>query len=708
MENKQFYIKYLTNQPIKVETHYIGEQDRRRPLSEVGDLVAACKLAIPSKLGTIDIDELTLHSIVNGVETNYNSWDPLTVLGENGRLGTNPLIIQSKNDAGQGIVKGLIVENEMEVDYEWSYLSNLFIKVSTFTETSKVVESDREVKFKSKSLVLFQNDQWSLERGRLPDLRFQSVNIETKIQRRVTEFMDGNDFLGLLIGPTGCGKTHEMLNRAKSQFTVFIDAQSYPASNEPNDVSVSSLKQLFEAITNTWKKRNQDLAKLRCIAYAFVLSRMLFLKYLKEKYTSLTPTQFLILQLFNSRAIQNCFLSLSSLPYQKLVLIRNQFIEFECLFCVDEAHVLVAHLGDTIISSMEGEIIQQNGYVNENAKRGTLSVLLNAIKDGQFAKKVLFAGTSSKLRNIDNFGTFETKPVAPVLLNQFTAWDYQMALSYVSSYVDVPRPVLTNIFTDNYRPRILENFVYDLFCIGMNDNESPATKCDRIDKRIDLLDINDIVKESYDAVIHRFTRVSIEPLYQTIRKHSQIEIMLKLLLSSMLTSDEGPINCQLNQDQKDFFMDTIGSIYLISGFGGYSFFEGYVIDSFLVLFETELREFNLWSSLTLLKNIIGLEGKKTTAKGTPFEAVVLADLMKLNSPSLSQLLSIFDVDTAYKADHLRLPNVERRLNDEVIISERPLNVFLRPSNQFRPDILAFLSKDVSYQQGKTLSVGEEC
>ncbi|KAI8896033.1 hypothetical protein BC833DRAFT_528752, partial [Globomyces pollinis-pini] len=173
----------------------------------------------------------------------------------------------------------------MEIDYKWSYFSNLFSKVSTFTETSKVVVSDREVKFTSKSLVLFKNDRWSLETGRLPDLRFQSVNIKTEIQRWVADFMDGNQFLGLLIGPTGCGKTHEMLNRAKSQFTVFIDAQSYPASNQPNDVSVSSLKQTFEAITNTWKKRNQDLAKLRCIAYAFVLSRMLFLKYLKETYT---------------------------------------------------------------------------------------------------------------------------------------------------------------------------------------------------------------------------------------------------------------------------------------------------------------------------------------------------------------------------------------------------------------------------------------
>jgi hypothetical protein len=349
---------------------------------------------------------------------------------------------------------------------------------------------------------------------------------------------------------------------------------------------------------------------------------------------------------------------------------------------------------------MEGEHIQHNGDVNENSKRGTLSVLLYAIQDSEFAKKALFAGTSSKLRNIDNFGTFETKPVAPVLLNQFTAWNYQMALNYVSSFVDIPQNILENVLTDNYRPRILENFVNDLFFIGMNDDESPTTKNDRIEKYLDLLDIDEITKESYDAVIHRFTRVSIEPMARTIRNDSQIQIMLKLLLSSMMTSNDGPINCQLDQNQQNFFMDTIGSIYLINCGGGYSFFEGYVIESFLVAFKTELQQFNLLSSLDLLKSIIDLEGKKTAAKGAPFEAVVLADIMsRSNSPSISQVLSDFDIATTYDLTHLRLPKVSRKLDDDIIIAERPLNIFLRPSNQFRPDILAFLSNEICLSFG---------
>ena len=107
----------------------------------------------------------------------------------------------------------------MVVDYDWEYFKNLFNDALTFTETSTIVESDREVKFKSKPMVLFQNYRWSLEMGRLPDLRFQNVNIDTKIHKSVTDFMNSTGFLGLLIGTTGCGKSHEMIRRAKMEFT---------------------------------------------------------------------------------------------------------------------------------------------------------------------------------------------------------------------------------------------------------------------------------------------------------------------------------------------------------------------------------------------------------------------------------------------------------------------------------------------------------
>ncbi|KAJ8322535.1 hypothetical protein O5D80_000032 [Batrachochytrium dendrobatidis] len=415
------------------------------------------------------------------------------------------------------------------------------------------------------------------------------------------------------------------------------------------------------------EKPNQSLPQLYDITYAFLLSRVLFLKYLKEKYPNITPAQFLIHQLFNSRAIRLCFLKLKLLSLDKLNDIHCSYIDddLRCLFCFDQAHVLAEHLGSTIISSMEGNHIQQNGDVNEDSKRGTLSVLLYVIKNKEFAKKVIFAGTSSKLRNIDNFKSFGTKPT---------------------------------VLTDNYRPRILENFVYDLFSAGINDNDSATAQRIRLKKQHAFSNINDIVEESYNAVIGRFTRMSIEPIARTIRAHSHTQIMLKLILSSMMTTNHGPIYCQLDKNQENFFMNTVGSIHLIRETGGYFLSEGYVIDLLLNLFRTEFQQFNLLSSLDILSSIAGTKGKKTTAKGTPFEAVILAGMIQKNGPHLSNVLSSFGVSIA-GLDGLQLPTIERKAGDGTIISDRPTGVFFRPSSQFRPDILAFLSKQVCVSFG---------
>jgi hypothetical protein len=99
MENKQFYIKYLTNQPVGLKTHILINTTGLwvQTLFTVGDLIAAFQQLPNSPLAHAFVGDLTLHYINNGVETNYNSWDSLTVLGENGRLGTTPLIIRSAN-----------------------------------------------------------------------------------------------------------------------------------------------------------------------------------------------------------------------------------------------------------------------------------------------------------------------------------------------------------------------------------------------------------------------------------------------------------------------------------------------------------------------------------------------------------------------------------------------------------------------------------
>jgi hypothetical protein len=178
---------------------------------------------------------------------------------------------------------------------------------------------------------------------------------------------------------------NELIQVAKKEFTIYIDAKEYPATNEPRDHSLEAFNNQCAEITSGWSKRNENPLELKRIAYAFVLSRMIFLRYLKEKCLTITPKEFLLHQLFNSDAIVPLFFSL----------------------------------------------------------------LLWAIK-------LIVAGTSMKLRNMDRFGDFESKCICPTILPWFCAWTSAMALDYICSLVDIERSLLEPLFTDNYRPRILK------------------------------------------------------------------------------------------------------------------------------------------------------------------------------------------------------------------------------------------------------------
>ncbi|OAJ39575.1 hypothetical protein BDEG_23408 [Batrachochytrium dendrobatidis JEL423] len=101
MENIPFYIQYLHNQPVKVETHYIGELERRRPLTDVGGLVAAYKTATTPLLDGISLAHLTIHSAVDGPAIAGN----VLLASIQNHIGSyeHPLIIKSKSDASSSL-----------------------------------------------------------------------------------------------------------------------------------------------------------------------------------------------------------------------------------------------------------------------------------------------------------------------------------------------------------------------------------------------------------------------------------------------------------------------------------------------------------------------------------------------------------------------------------------------------------------------------
>ncbi|KAI8891972.1 hypothetical protein BC833DRAFT_626280, partial [Globomyces pollinis-pini] len=112
MENKAFFIQYLTNKPVQVETHYIGEHDRRRPLTNVAHLIAAYTAHPTRRLLGLpgDFGPLTLHlpegvsrsaledycfATVDENDTTLDAGCPLSALGSLGSKSKQPLLIKS-------------------------------------------------------------------------------------------------------------------------------------------------------------------------------------------------------------------------------------------------------------------------------------------------------------------------------------------------------------------------------------------------------------------------------------------------------------------------------------------------------------------------------------------------------------------------------------------------------------------------------------
>jgi hypothetical protein len=214
--------------------------------------------------------------------------------------------------------------------------------------------------------------------------------------------------------------------------------------------------------------------------------------------------------------------------------------------------------------------------------------------------------------------------------------------------------------------------------------------------RTDDFDLETVLRESYVSTLNRFIGGCIVPMSQKIRNASQTETLLRLLLTSLFSCSGKSVECWSSASEIDLFQETVGFAF------GYSFSEGFVIDFLLREFENEIANFELTLSLNHVKGIIASESGKTFAKGAPFEAVVLADLINLNGRPLSDIISSFGI-TLTGMDNLTLPTTIENFTDEYIISERPTNVFIRPSKQFGPEILVFLSKTICLSFGLHLN-----
>jgi hypothetical protein len=143
MEPKSFYIKYLTNQPVKVESHYIGDLDRKRPLSDVGDLVAAYKSNVVPLLDHFSIAQLTLH-LPNGVARSALADECFATVDEADTTLRTGLALTRLNDFGFDDIHPLIIKsNDSGLGTYLSYSSRLYARTADNSKNGKFSKYSR-------------------------------------------------------------------------------------------------------------------------------------------------------------------------------------------------------------------------------------------------------------------------------------------------------------------------------------------------------------------------------------------------------------------------------------------------------------------------------------------------------------------------------------------------------------------------------------
>ena len=61
MQSQEFWVNYMMKQAIPIDTHYIGENERKKPLISVAHLISAYKTINSPELDEIPLSLLTLH-----------------------------------------------------------------------------------------------------------------------------------------------------------------------------------------------------------------------------------------------------------------------------------------------------------------------------------------------------------------------------------------------------------------------------------------------------------------------------------------------------------------------------------------------------------------------------------------------------------------------------------------------------------------------
>jgi hypothetical protein len=262
----------------------------------------AVKAEFPSRLKDVDAPDIQLFQSAESVDRAIELDALVTELAPTSFR--NPMIVIVPTPGNSiDIVRShsptLVVPGKL---YDWNIVCGIFSKLSPVTVEKVSFTSQTRSNLSTKQLDLFHVDKVPLIFKRIADLQYQDINIDSPIEKEIARFMDSGSFLGLLIGPTGCGKTHQLLQMAKKQFTIYMDAGDLSDAKFGDD-STKALSTDVASVCKSWSKANHNLDELRRLARAFVLSRLFLLKYLKEIPSELSPKDFLLHQILNAAVV---------------------------------------------------------------------------------------------------------------------------------------------------------------------------------------------------------------------------------------------------------------------------------------------------------------------------------------------------------------------------------------------------------------------
>ncbi|KAI8891538.1 hypothetical protein BC833DRAFT_662985, partial [Globomyces pollinis-pini] len=111
MENKAFFIQYLTNKPVKVQTHIDSQRVKREfPLTDVADLIVSYKAAVAPRFDSTPTDELTLH-LPEGVSRSALTRDCFATVDENDTTLDAGCLVSDLHSLGSKSKQPLIIKS---------------------------------------------------------------------------------------------------------------------------------------------------------------------------------------------------------------------------------------------------------------------------------------------------------------------------------------------------------------------------------------------------------------------------------------------------------------------------------------------------------------------------------------------------------------------------------------------------------------------